>query len=317
MALQFDYSFPQDFRSPVVAADAEAEQRFRDTVGPSNGWRRAWHHQIKDAAFEYVETVVLAFANQACAAVRAGRLAVDRVAWLVEDFEQKLAGRAYFDLDVVALGAYRDFRPGEEFYYEVRAAIRQSPGWREHLHERAECAIAGAPAQVPNVASTPLQPEFITANQHADRAGAVSETETSEGAHQADAIDATTQRPAAVTTLDPEPPTTIDLPPRLQTEDQHRDAVKETREEMPLRTSADRPAAVNAFLKAANQAWDGPLLKKQHVWRAARYRNRRQFEYWQAGSRRAGTETDQNICAILRMTPTEFIQTLKNGCSPM
>lgn len=138
MVLSYPYYFPSDFLDPVVAAEAAAERQFRSIAGTPNGWADSpRRQQLQGAAGEYVSTLVLAFARQACAAVRAGKLSSDRVGWFVDDFERRASVQAYYHLELERL-----WSQWESFRDDVIPKIHQSPGWLEHLDEREHCAIS-------------------------------------------------------------------------------------------------------------------------------------------------------------------------------
>jgi hypothetical protein len=122
----------------VVAAEAAAERQFRTTTGPPEGWGDYQKRQnLQEAAREYVAAVVLAFARQACAAVRSGALSPDQIGWLVEDFERRASVHAYYHLRLKSL-----WFGWESFRNNVIPKIHDSEGWLEHLEERGRCGDA-------------------------------------------------------------------------------------------------------------------------------------------------------------------------------
>ena len=139
MALSYPDYFPSDFLGPVVAAEAAAERQFRSTAGTPDGWADyRKRQQLQGAAGEYVFTLVLAFARQACAAVLAEKLSSDRVGRFVDDFERRASVHAYYYLELRKL-----WPAWESFRDDVIPKLHQSPGWLEHLDEREHCAISG------------------------------------------------------------------------------------------------------------------------------------------------------------------------------
>lgn len=140
MALSYPDYFPSDLLDPVVAAEAAAERQFRSIAGTPNGdWTADYRRrqQVQGAAGEYVSTLVLAFAHQACVAIRAGELSSDRVGWFVEDFERRASVHAYYHLELKRLWSSFEF-----FHDDVIPQIHRSTGWLEHLDEREDCAIS-------------------------------------------------------------------------------------------------------------------------------------------------------------------------------
>lgn len=143
MALSYPVYFPSDFLSPVVAAEVVAERQFRSATGAPNSWND-WRRkpELQGAAREYVSTLVLGFARQACAAVRAGKLSSDRVGWFVGDFERRASVHAYYHLQLSGLWSKCEF-----FRNDVIPQIHQSDGWGEHLEDLKRCAVQEQPTQ--------------------------------------------------------------------------------------------------------------------------------------------------------------------------
>jgi hypothetical protein len=70
----------------------------------------------------------------------------------------------------------------------------------------------------------------------------------------------------------------------------------------------DRNALVDDFLSKCNkEAPHGLKVIKKHIWLAVGHTNRRQFEYWQQGSKKATEEDNKNFGRILSTAPAEFI----------
>jgi len=131
MALSFPPYFPKDFLDPVVAAESAAERQFRKADAEASGDHRC----LRLAASQYVIALVLAFARQACAAVRASKFSLSAVGAFVDDFERRASVHAFYDL-----GLSRLWYRWEAFRDDVIPQIHQSPGWLEHLDDRARCA---------------------------------------------------------------------------------------------------------------------------------------------------------------------------------
>lgn len=133
MALSYPPHFPRGVLDPVVAAESSAERQFHKAKADAADDRQ----RLRKAAGEYVTALVLAFARQACAAVRANELSLSDVGWFVDDFERRASVHAYYHLELKRL-----WSRWESFHDDVIPKIHQSPGWLEHLDERAEAGQA-------------------------------------------------------------------------------------------------------------------------------------------------------------------------------
>ncbi len=73
-----------------------------------------------------------------------------------------------------------------------------------------------------------------------------------------------------------------------------------------------RGELVTNFLIRCNQEVAGDSrITKQHIWRAAGYKQGRQFYYWQAGSDKATAEDKRTFSRILAMPPSYFVALLR------
>ena len=73
-----------------------------------------------------------------------------------------------------------------------------------------------------------------------------------------------------------------------------------------------RRELVTNFLIRCNQEVTGDSrITKQHIWRAAGYKQGRQFFYWQAGSDRATEEDKRTFGRILAVAPSDFVALLR------
>ena len=76
-----------------------------------------------------------------------------------------------------------------------------------------------------------------------------------------------------------------------------------------LDTREGRRNAVDAFLEHCNSE-QAHVLKRNHIWRAARYQQPRSFQDWQAMTPKATRLCDENIRRILAMSATDFLNLL-------
>ena len=80
-------------------------------------------------------------------------------------------------------------------------------------------------------------------------------------------------------------------------------------EDQDLETTQGRKAAVKTFLALANRH-SVTRIEQKHIWRAAKYTNPRQFQYWLKVSKKAEGACDSNIRGILGMSAPAFVRLL-------
>ena len=136
MALSYSPQFPKQFLDAVVGAESVAERQFRTVSGD--------RQSRKQAAVEYAMALVIAFARQACAAVRARELSLSEVGWFVDDFERRASVHAFYHLELSGL-----WSRWESFNDEVIPQIHLSSGWLDHLEDRERCAERADHARAP------------------------------------------------------------------------------------------------------------------------------------------------------------------------
>lgn len=72
----------------------------------------------------------------------------------------------------------------------------------------------------------------------------------------------------------------------------------------------DRRAAVDAFIRKCEQQLSRKL-NREDIWRAAKHKTARQFQYWQKSDPKATAQDNRNFRRILAMNPTDFETLLK------
>ena len=157
MALHPPRGFPEEFWLPLIGEEAKARASYISTLN-SIGWQHAGYTRflhwdaVKAATVKYVAAVSEAFANQACAAVLAGKFPPAKLDAAVESFVEAALQHARFGIESEKIRATWSSRH-DSFEFEMRPKVMAEPWHLRYLKKIPDVlsAVSESPNQVSDV----------------------------------------------------------------------------------------------------------------------------------------------------------------------